>query len=145
VFRPQRLPSHTQMNRITPKTCLSIRIDTAFRCKIETKQIALLETIQREGSITGAAKVLGLSYRGTQKMIDVINRALHEPAVSTISGGHKGGGSALTLLGIQLVDLYRAIEERAQTVALPEREALHRLMRPKKYPPTKRVRLKRFG
>jgi molybdate transport system regulatory protein len=133
------------MHQMTPKTRLSVRIDSEFGCKIETKQIALLETIQRQGSITGAAKVLGQSYRGTQSQIDAINKALHEPAVSTHSGGLKGGGAALTPLGIQLVELYRAIEERAQAVGLPEREALHRLMRPKEYPLTKRVRPKHFG
>jgi len=133
------------MHRMTPKTRLSIRIDSEFGCEIETKQVALLETIQREGSITGTAKFLGLSYRGTQKQIDVINKALHEPAVSTHSGGLTGGGAALTPLGIQLVELYRAIEGRAQAVGLPEREALHRLMRPNEYPPTKRVRPKHFG
>jgi molybdate transport system regulatory protein len=133
------------MHRMTPKTRLFIRIDSEFGCKIETKQIALLETIQRQGSITGTAKFLGLSYRGTQNQIDAINKALHEPAVSSHSGGLKGGGAALTPLGIQLVELYRAIEERAQAVGLPEREALHRLMRPKEYPLTKRVRPKHFG
>ena len=81
---------------MTLKTRLSIRIDSEFGCEIETKQIALLETIQRQGSIAGAAKLLGLSYRGTQNQIDVINKALHEPAVSTHSGGLKGGGAALT-------------------------------------------------
>lgn len=137
--------SPTEMHRITPRTRLSIRIDSEFGCKIETKQIVLLETIQAQGSISRAAQFLSLSYRGTQKLIEVINTGLGEPAVSTVSGGRTGGGAALTPIGIQLVELYRAIEARAQAVALPEREALHSLMRPKKYPPIKRVRLKRFG
>jgi molybdate transport system regulatory protein len=143
VFRPRYL--RTQRCQMTPKTRLSVHFDSEFGYKIETKQIALLETIQRHGSITGTAKFLGQSYRGTQIQIDAINKALQEPAVNTHSGGLKGGGAALTPLGIKLVELYRAIEERAQAVGLPEREALHRLMRPKEYLLTKRVRPKHFG
>jgi molybdate transport system regulatory protein len=134
-----------EMHRMTPKTRLSIRIDSEFGCKIDTKKIVLLETIQTQGSISRAAAFLGLSYCGTHKLIGAINKALHEPTVSTLIGGRKGGGAALTPVGIQLVELYRAIEARTQAVAAPERQALHRLMRPKKYPPNKRVRLKRFG
>jgi molybdate transport system regulatory protein len=57
-------------------------------------------------------------------MIDAINKALREPAVSTTIGGHKRGGATLTRVGTQLVGLYRAIEVRTQAVAVPEREAL---------------------
>jgi molybdate transport system regulatory protein len=131
VSRP-RPPSRTEMQGTTPKARLSIRIDSEFGCKIETKQIVLLETIKSQGSISRAAQFLGLSYRGTQNLIEVINTGLREPAVSTVSGGREGGGAALTPIGIQLVELYRAIEARAQAVALPEREALHSLIRPKK-------------
>jgi molybdate transport system regulatory protein len=120
------------MQWMTPKTRLSIRIDSEFGCKIETKQIVLLEMIQAQGSISRAAQFLRLSYRGAQKLIEVINEGLREPAVSTVSGRRKGGGAALTPVGIQRVELYRAIEARAQAVALPEREALHSLIRPKK-------------
>ena len=131
MSRP-RPPSRTEMQGTTPKARLSIRIDLEFGYKIETKQIVLLETIQSQGSISRAAQFLGLSYRGTQNLIEVINTGLGEPAVSTVSGGRKGGGAALTPIGIQLVELYRAIEARAQAVASPEREALHSLIRPKK-------------
>jgi molybdate transport system regulatory protein len=117
------------MHRVTPNTCLSIRIDSEYGCKIGVKQITLLEAIQRQGSITGAAKFLGLSYCGAWRLIDAINKALHEPAVRALSGGHKGGGAALTPVGTQLIELYRTIESHAQAAALPEREAFHKLMR----------------
>jgi molybdate transport system regulatory protein len=119
------------MHRMTPKTLLSIRIDSVVG-KIGAKQIAFLEAIQSQGSITGAGRFTGLSYPGARLMIDAINKALREPAVSTTIGGHKGGGATLTPVGTQLVGLYRAIEVRTQAVAVPEREALLRLMQTKK-------------
>ena len=116
---------------MTPKTLLSIRINSVVG-KIGAKQIAFLEAIQSQGSITGAGRFTGLSYPGARLMIDAINKALREPAVSTTIGGHKHGGATLTPVGTQLVGLYRAIEVRTQAVAVPEREALLRLMRTKK-------------
>jgi molybdate transport repressor ModE-like protein len=88
---------------MTPKTLLSIRIDSVVG-KIGAKQIAFLEAIQSQGSITGAGRFTGLSYPGARLMIDAINKALREPAVSTTIGGHKRGGATLTRVGTQLVD-----------------------------------------
>jgi len=76
-------------------------------------KIALLEALAETGSITAAAKSLGMSYRRAWLLIDELNSALREPAVSTAQGGAKGGGSKLTPQGEQLVALYREIEARA--------------------------------
>jgi molybdate transport system regulatory protein len=114
-----------------PETRLSIDIYVEFGRKVGAQQIALLEAIHAEGSITRAARIVGLSYRGTQLLIEATNKVLKEPAVKSSSGGRNGGGAALTPSGIQFVELYRAIEASAQAAALPEREALHRLTRSK--------------
>jgi molybdate transport system regulatory protein len=116
---------------MTPKTRLTIRIVSGMG-KIAARQIAFLEAIESQGSISGAGRFTGLSYPGARLMIDAINKALRESAVSTTMGGHKRGGATLTPVGTQLVGLYRAIEVRIQAVAVPEREALLRLMRAKK-------------
>jgi hypothetical protein len=73
-------PPSARCTRMTPKTRLSIRIDSVDG-KIGAKQIAFLEAIQSQGSITGAGRFTGLSYRGARLMIDAINKALCEPAV----------------------------------------------------------------
>jgi molybdate transport system regulatory protein len=67
------------------------------------REIALLEAIRTQGSIAGAAGFLGLSYRATRKLVDAINKALHEPAVNTQSSVLKGGGAVLTPVGTELV------------------------------------------
>jgi molybdate transport system regulatory protein len=117
------------------KTRLCVCIEPEFGCKIGAEEIALLEAIRTQGSITGAAGFLGLSYRATRKLVDAINKALHEPAVNTQSSVLKGGGAVLTPVGTELVGYYRAIEARTQAVAAAECQALHRLTRPKNIRP----------
>jgi molybdate transport system regulatory protein len=116
---------------------ISIRIDSGMG-KIGTKQIAFLEAIQSQGSIRGASRSTGLSYPGALLAIRGINKALGAPAVIAVKGGREGGGAALTPAGIQLVQLYRAIEVHAQAVALPERGELLRLFQRKGRPSIKR-------
>ncbi|HBZ71524.1 MAG TPA: ModE family transcriptional regulator [Deltaproteobacteria bacterium] len=76
-------------------------------------KVALLEAIGRTGSITAAAKTLGMSYRRAWTLLDTVNRSLREPAVHSAKGGKRGGGSALTEAGRQLIELYRQIETTA--------------------------------
>jgi molybdate transport system regulatory protein len=78
-------------------------------------KIALLEAIQATGSITAAAKALGMSYRRAWMLVDETNRCLASPAVATASGGEHGGGTALTDVGAELVTRYRALEREIAT------------------------------
>lgn len=73
-------------------------------------KIALLEAIERTGSITGAAKALGMSYRRAWLLVEETNLALRAPAVVTAAGGSRGGGTQLTPSGRRLCERYRAIE-----------------------------------
>ena len=76
-------------------------------------KIALLEAVDRTGSITSAAKQLDMSYRRAWLLIDEINRCLSEPAVDSEKGGQRGGGTALTDTGRRLIAIYRRIETSA--------------------------------
>lgn len=73
-------------------------------------KVALLEAIQETGSITSAAKTLGMSYRRAWMLVDETNRCLVKPAVATAAGGEHGGGTELTETGAELVARYRALE-----------------------------------
>lgn len=73
-------------------------------------KVALLEAIRDTGSITSAAKALGMSYRRAWLLVDETNRCLVRPAVATASGGEHGGGTELTATGMELVARYRALE-----------------------------------
>lgn len=83
-------------------------------------KVALLEAIAQTGSISAAAKTLGMSYRRAWILVDETNRCLVRPAVRAASGGMHGGGTALTPAGDELVRRYRSLERRTETAA--ERE-----------------------
>jgi molybdate transport system regulatory protein len=113
---------------------LSIRIDLASGDRIGPGKIALLEAIRSTGSISAGARSLGMSYRRAWLLVEEVNHALRKPAVTAETGGHSGGGAALTPVGERVVDLYRAIETHARTAAGGEFRAIGKLVRPEKTP-----------
>jgi molybdate transport system regulatory protein len=73
---------------------------------------AILEQIKREGSISKAAKKLGMSYRYVWNYLNEIKRIVGEPIVETFKGGKSGGGGAnLTDLGECLLSEYNRISK----------------------------------
>lgn len=93
-------------------------------------KVALLEAVAECGSISAAARQLGMSYRRAWLLLDELNRALRSPAVSTATGGSHGGGATLTPVGEEIVRRYRAIESHARVACAGDIAALSRLLAP---------------
>jgi molybdate transport system regulatory protein len=74
-------------------------------------RVELLAAIARTGSISQAAKALGVSYKGAWDAIDAMNNLAGEALVERVAGGKGGGGTRLTARGEQLVRNFRAIEQ----------------------------------
>jgi molybdate transport system regulatory protein len=110
-------------------THLSIRIDLASGARIGPGKIALLEAIRSTGSISAAARSLDMSYRRAWLLVEEINKALREPAVTAETGGVRGGGAVVTAVGERVVGLYRLIESQARTAAGDEFRAIGKLIR----------------
>jgi molybdate transport system regulatory protein len=70
----------------------------------------LLETIDREGSISAAGRAMGMSYRRTWQLVDTMNRCWAEPLVDTKPGGGRETGSRLTDCGRAVLQAYRSLE-----------------------------------
>ena len=81
---------------------------------VGASRIALLEAIDRTGSITAAAKDVGLSYKAAWDAVDAMNNMADKPLLIRATGGRHGGGSHLTDHGQQLVRLYRLLESGYQ-------------------------------
>ncbi|MGE3830838.1 MAG: winged helix-turn-helix domain-containing protein [Parvibaculaceae bacterium] len=96
---------------------LSIRIDFAPDLRIGPGKVLLLEQIAALGSIAASCRALNMSYRRAWELIDELNGIFGQPVVVSKSGGKKGGGAALTPLGLTIISRYRAIERAAATVA----------------------------
>jgi molybdate transport system regulatory protein len=118
----------TLLMSATRKLHCRLRITGAENFAIGPGKIALLEAIATAGSISSAARNLGMSYRRAWLLIDDMNRAFKAPVVETATGGHQGGGSHLTPLGKEVVQRYRNIEAIAAKASDPEITALARLL-----------------
>lgn len=75
-------------------------------------RVVLLERIKEYGSISEAAKSIGMSYRHAWELIDSINRQSKEPLVETATGGKGGGGARLTDAGERAVVMFRNLHAR---------------------------------
>jgi len=96
---------------------LRLRVDLEPGGAVGPGKIALLERIERLGSISAAGREMRMSYRRAWELVDNINQCFAEPAVSTQLGGATGGGASLTPFGRQLVKHYRAMEKKAARAA----------------------------
>jgi molybdate transport system regulatory protein len=70
----------------------------------------LLEGIGAYGSIAAAGRAMGMSYRRAWLLVAELNGLFREPLVEAQLGGRRGGGAALTRLGSEIVQHYRALE-----------------------------------
>lgn len=77
-------------------------------------RIALLGQIAAQGSITRAAKAVGMSYKGAWDAIDTMNNLAGEALVERVAGGKGGGGTRLTERGAELVRRFQRIERAHQ-------------------------------
>jgi molybdate transport system regulatory protein len=95
-------------------------------------KIAVLDAIRDTGSISEAARHLGMSYRRAWMLVDQINEMPRDPAVSTRQGGQHGGWTVLTPAGEQVIELYHTIEEHTRMSARQEFPAIDKLVRQSK-------------
>jgi 8-oxo-dGTP diphosphatase len=83
----------------------------------------LLELVQRTGSISAAAREMGMSYRNAWGVLREVASAAGGPVVESERGGARGGRTRLTPLGRELLGEYsraeEAIEEEARRGAYP--------------------------
>jgi molybdate transport system regulatory protein len=80
------------------------------RGQVGVDRIALLEAVRREGSINGAAKAQGLSYKGAWDAVQALNNLFQRPLVTTQAGGRQGGLAQVTPEGEALIAAFRSVE-----------------------------------
>lgn len=74
-------------------------------------RILLLEMIEEHGSITKAAKAVGISYKTAWDTMDAINNLSDRPLFVRMAGGKSGGGTRLTDEGREVIRKYRVVLE----------------------------------
>ena len=93
--------------------------------KLALAQIGLLQAILETGSISAAAKQLGISYKTAWERLERLNNLSKSPLVLRAAGGSKGGGTQLTDYGQQLVRGFAELEEQHQQFLQSLNKQLH--------------------
>ena len=73
------------------------------------ERIELLAAIGEFGSISAAARAVGMSYKSAWDAVDAMNNLADAPLVVRAAGGRRGGGTQLTGRGRELVAVFRAV------------------------------------
>lgn len=98
---------------------------------------ALLEAIDKEGSISAAGRALGMSYRRTWLLVDSMNRCWADRLVETTPGGGHDKGARLSACGRSVLAAFRAFEKSLMDAAANEHlERLQQLMLDRPHQPT---------
>lgn len=88
----------------------------------------LLKAIEQTGSISAAARSLGMSYRRAWLLVDTMNQCFKSPVVETLTGGQRGGGARVTKLGQDALERYLAMQAKAAASVQKDLAAFARLM-----------------
>ena len=96
------------MTRITVR----VRIYFDATLAIGPGRIELLEGVRRTGSLSQAARDMGMSYRRAWLLMQSLNESLSSPASLATRGGRRGGGATVTATGRALIGTYRRTEAK---------------------------------
>ncbi|GIK96524.1 MAG: ModE family transcriptional regulator [Alphaproteobacteria bacterium] len=116
----------TRRPALVPRPRLRILLGAAVA--IGPGKADLLEAIDRCGSISAAARELGMSYRRAWQLADIMNRSFRERLVEAGTGGARGGGARLTPLGRDVLRRYRAMERKAAESVAADIRSFRRLL-----------------
>lgn len=75
-------------------------------------RIELLKQIERNGSISKAAKAMKMSYKKAWDLVNSMNVNCKEPLVIVSTGGKNGGGSILSAAGKEITVIFTQLSEK---------------------------------
>ena len=89
----------------TPKFRLRMKLDIGEDA-IGPGKAKLLHAVDQHGSISAAARDMGINYRRAWFLLETMNTALGQPVALTTKGGSDGGGARLTDAGRAVLIAY---------------------------------------
>ena len=109
-----------------PRSQIQVRLKLKIgEDSIGPGKAALLKKIREQGSISAAARDMGINYRRAWFLLETINTALGQPVVKTEKGGKDGGGASLTAAGEAILDAFEACRNAADAGTVPLLDGLH--------------------
>lgn len=108
---------------------LTLRIMGSGNPAMGPGKAELISRIDATGSISAAARDMGMSYRRAWQLVEAINSSFTEPVVVTAIGGKRGGGASVTVFGLGLVAQFHAMEDKASSAIAADIEMFSGHMR----------------
>lgn len=91
-------------------------------------RVELLEKIIEHGSISKAAKAMGMTYKKAWDLISSMNSQSVKPLVLTQTGGGGGGGAVVTEEGKLAIALFKGLRQRLDVFLQEENRRLQEVM-----------------
>ncbi len=90
-------------------------LDAAFflrrgASRVGADRVALLKAVAELGSISAAAKQMGLSYKGAWDGVQALNNLFDAPLIEAQAGGKAGGAAVVTSRGLAVIAAFRKVE-----------------------------------
>ncbi len=94
---------------LSPPLKIKLQIYCGTEIAMGPGKADLLEAIAAHGSISAAAKAMGMSYRRAWLLVDTMNRCWSAPLIEAVAGGSHERGARVTALGEDVLCRYRAM------------------------------------
>lgn len=104
----------------TPAPRLRIRLTLTKADWLGPGKADLLQGIAETGSIAAAGRRMGMSYKRAWGLAEVLNGMFPTPLISASRGGATHGGASLTVLGQEVLTLYRTMQAKAESAIKAE-------------------------
>jgi molybdate transport system regulatory protein len=108
---------------------LTLRVLGARAPAMGPGKAELIARIGESGSISAAARAMGMSYRRAWQLVEALNHDFREPVIATAIGGSRGGGARVTPFGRRLLGEFRAMESKASAAIAADLRRFERHLR----------------
>jgi len=89
---------------------VSVSLKRGLAPRVGLERVALIEAVDELGSITAAAKRLGLSYKGAWDIVQGLNNLFETPLIAAAPGGRSGGAAVVTDRGREVAGAFRRVQ-----------------------------------
>ncbi|CAN7297471.1 TOBE domain-containing protein [Phenylobacterium sp. LjRoot225] len=89
---------------------VAVSLKRGISPRIGLDRVALIEAVDELGSISAAAKRLGLSYKGAWDIVQGLNNLFDKPLIEAAPGGKAGGAAAATPRGRAVAAGFRRVQ-----------------------------------
>nr|WP_111301487.1 LysR family transcriptional regulator [Paracoccus saliphilus] len=113
-----------------PRLRIKLRLEYDSPLILGPGKAELLSRIARLGSISAAAREMGMSYKRAWTLVEEMNMAFADPVIDSARGGAGGGGATVTPTGEKVLVHYRALETLLREAGAENLHALNALLRP---------------